>query len=148
MAFREFLDVSLRLLEAEHPSGYARLLGLLEGREARVTMDGKTLGIAFRREGFDLHDDVPHPFIELRATRDEVLAVAAGELSLEKAVREERVWLRGRLEDVVRFHESLLAYLHSAVRCPSFPWLLGEYTSGAPPRTARLTQRIRSSTLD
>jgi hypothetical protein len=140
--FATFLDQSMTLLAAEKPTVYARLCASLRDREARVTMDGERVGIAFPAATFRLAGDVDDPLIELASTRATVLAVVDGRSTLEEAVWSGRLELRGRLDDLVRFHDALVLYLHGAVRCPSFPWLLDRYRAGAAPDAAALARRI------
>jgi hypothetical protein len=140
--FATFLDQSMTLLAAEMPRAYARLCAMLREREARVTMDELRIGIAFPGGAFRLVGDVDQPCIELRSDRATVLDVVDGRLTLEEAVWNERLQLRGRLDDLARFHDALVLYLHGAVRCPSFPWLLECYRDGKCPSAADVERRI------
>lgn len=140
--FATFLAHSMTLLAAEKPPVYARLCALLRDREARVTMDGERLGIAFPGGEFRLVAEVDRPFIELVSTRTTVVAVVDGRLTLEEAVWGGHLELRGHLPDLVRFHDALVLYLHGAVRCPSFPWLLDCYRDGNAPRASDVQRRI------
>ncbi len=131
--FSGFLAHSMTLLAAEKPRVHARLCALLRDREASVTMDGVITGIAFPGGAFRLVQTVDRPFIELRASRRTVLDVIDGRLTLEEAIWGSQLELRGGLDDLVRFHDALVVYLHGAVRCPSFPWLLDRYRDGELP---------------
>jgi hypothetical protein len=140
--FATFLEHSMTLLAAEKPLVYARLCAFLRDREARVTVDDERTGIAFPAGAFRLCDDVEHPFIELSSSRATVLAVVDGRLTLEEAVWGEHLELRGHLDDLVRFHDALVLYLHGAVRCPSFPWLLDRYRDADVPSAAEVERRL------
>lgn len=140
--FAPFLGHSMTLLAAEKPRLYARLCDLLRDREAGVVIDGEPVGIAFPGGAFRLVAAVTDPFIELRSSRATVLAVVDGRLTLEEAVAAEHLWLRGRLENLVLFHDALVLYLHGAVRCPSFPWLLDRYRDGRVPSALEIDRRI------
>jgi hypothetical protein len=48
-------------------------------------------------------------------------------VSLLDAVLEERIVMLGSVPDICAFHDGLMAYLHGAVRCRSFPELLRRY---------------------
>jgi hypothetical protein len=61
------------------------------------------------------------------STRATILGVIDGETTARRAVLDERLLMRGRLDDVVAFHDALVAYVHGAVRAPSFPRLLRAY---------------------
>lgn len=140
--FATFLAHSMTLLAAEKPQVYGRLCTLLRDREARVTMDGERLGIAFPAGEFRLLGDVERPFIELSSSRTTVVDVVDGRLTLEEAVWGEQLELRGHLDDLVRFHDALVLYLQGAVRCPSFPWLLDCYRDGNEPHATDVQRRI------
>lgn len=140
--FATFLAHSMTLLAAEKPPVYARLCASLRGREARVTMDGERLGIAFPAGEFRLLADVDRPCIELSSSRTTVVDVVDGRLTLEEAVWGEQLELRGRLDDLVRFHDALVLYLHGAVRCPSFPWLLDCYRDQNLPSPTEVRRRV------
>jgi hypothetical protein len=53
-------------------------------------------------------------------------------VGLGEAVEADTVAVRGSLDDVQRAHDSLLAYVHAAVRASSQPALLSELRAGAP----------------
>jgi hypothetical protein len=140
--FATFLTHSMALLGAEKPEVAARLGALLCDREARVQVDAERLGIVFPAGVFHLVEDVAQPFIELRSSRRTILDVVDGRLTLEDAVWGEHLWLRGHLDDLVRFHDALVLYLQGAVRCPSFPWLLDRYRDQQIPTRAEMERRI------
>jgi hypothetical protein len=140
--FATFLTHSMTLLAAEKPDVAARLGALLRDREARVQVDAERVGIVFPAGVFRLVAEVADPFIELRSSRRTILEVVNGRLTLEDAVWGEHLWLRGHLDDLVRFHDALVLYLQGAVRCPSFPWLLDRYRDGHVPTRAEVEGRI------
>jgi hypothetical protein len=140
--FATFLTHSMALLAAEKPAVAARLGALLCDREAVVQVDDERVGIVFPGGVFQLVADVARPFIELRSSRRTILDVVNGRLTLEDAVWGDHLWLRGHLDDLVRFHDALVLYLQGAVRCPSFPWLLDRYRDGRAPSRADIERRI------
>lgn len=135
------------VLEREMPVVHAELGELLRDREARLEMDGEGLGVSFAAGRFRIVDDAPDPFIDLRSDRRAVLEVIGGELTLEDAVWQERIVLRGELDDLILFHDALMLYLQGAVRCPSFPWLLGCYRAGTVPSREACEGQIAKRTV-
>ena len=66
--------------------------------------------------------------VRIVTSRDAILDLLDARVGLGEAVEAGRVCVRGSLDDVQRAHDSLLAYVHAAVRAPSQP--------GAAVRTA------------
>lgn len=140
--FQTFLAASMLLLEQEKPSVHARIGAMLRNEAVNVTLDGAALGIRFPAGRFALGPPVEHPLIELASDRRTILDVVDGVLTLEDAVWEERIRLFGSLAALLRFLDALVAYLHGAVRCPSFPWLLDRYRDRVIPTRDELERRL------
>jgi len=77
----------------------------------------------------DLSEDV-----EVGLDKPILLDLVDGRVTLEDALLEERLRLRGSLDALVEFDEALYIYLGGAVRCPSFPELYAEYRDGGGAR--------------
>ncbi len=99
----------------------------LAPREVIIRVDGETVALAFRDADAAIVEHAHAPQVEICTTRDTVLSVIDGDASLTEAVFDNRLILRGRLDDLVAFHDALLTYVHGAVRAPSFPHLLHRY---------------------
>ena len=85
-----------------------------------------------------LPDGTEH--LDLRVDRRSLLALVDGELSLEDALRQDGLELRGDLRHVIDFFDGLLIYLRGGIRCPSFPQLLADFrasSAGAPYEVSR-----------
>jgi len=67
----------------------------------------------------------------IATTRAAILDVLDAKIGLEEAVQVGTVGVRGSLDDILRAHDTLLAYVHAAVRAPSQPGLLSALR-GAP----------------
>jgi hypothetical protein len=65
-------------------------------------------------------------------TRAAILAVLDAAISLDEAVESGAVMVRGALDDVLRAHDTMRAYVHAAVRAPSQPALLSALRAGTP----------------
>lgn len=124
---RTFVERSLIALEYEAPASYRRLCGALAGQRVGISADGRqfaldcngrtiTAGPADGREGIVLGTD-----------RETILALIDGVLSLEDALRKDRLIARGGVTLAVRTFDALLIYLRGAVRCPSLPPMLEQF---------------------
>ena len=67
----------------------------------------------------------------IATSRVTILDVLDARVALGEAVEAGTVSVRGSLDDVQRAHDSLLAYVHAAVRAPSHPTLLSELRAGS-----------------
>ncbi|MGA9376385.1 MAG: SCP-2 sterol transfer family protein [Mycobacterium sp.] len=65
------------------------------------------------------------------ATRGTVLDVLDAAVTLNRAVQTGALTVHGTLDDILRAHDTLRAYVHAAVRAPSQPGLLAALRSGA-----------------
>ena len=65
-------------------------------------------------------------------SRTTILDVLDARVELGEAVESAKVSVRGSLDDVQRAHDSLLAYVHAAIRASSQPGLLSELRAGSP----------------
>lgn len=66
----------------------------------------------------------------ITTSRAAVLDVLDAVVGLADAVEADSVRVRGSVDDVLRAHDTLLAYVHAAVRAPSQPGLLAEFRAG------------------
>jgi len=108
----------------------------LAPRAVRIALDGEVVTVACTPERATLLDasDAPDvldaldaadaPDVEVRTSRAAIVALIDARSTLVESVLADRVELRGKLDDLVAFHDGLVVYLHGAVRAPSFPALL------------------------
>lgn len=129
--FGRFLALSLSLLDDEKPGIVVELDRMMASRLISMTIDGVEVRLRFEEEGARVWEPAPEetgaPFIELESDRGAILDVVDGNLTLEDAVWQRRIELRGAVADLVLFHDALVVYLQGAVRSPSFPRLLDNY---------------------
>jgi hypothetical protein len=132
--FTHFLARSLTLFEDEQPRIYAEIAARVGIREVRCDVDGDLITI--RGDGSRLHltRAVDAPAVRIRTSREVILALIDAETTLQDALWDDRILLKGLLPDLLAFHDGLMAFLHGAVRCPSFPDLLQEYLGASPDR--------------
>jgi hypothetical protein len=113
---------SLDHLAAEVPGGYRLLCDALGGHTIGIDVDGERFGLR-GGAGLEVVPDGPAS-VRIGTTRRGVLAVLDGELSLVAAVEADAVTVLGPLDEVVRAHDALVAYVHAAVRAPGAAGLL------------------------
>jgi hypothetical protein len=135
--FADFLGRSLSLLRREIPWVYARMCGELEPREVLIWVDDLATSVLCEAAEVRILDAPQAPDVELRTTSAEILDLIDAERTLVEAILAGRITLRGRVDDLIAFHDGLVTYLHGAVRSPSFPPLLASFRrarAGAPRR--------------
>ena len=131
--FGDYLRRALHILGAEAPTHLATVRERLGTRAVEIRVGSE--------EPFVVQLDGEEPWVRVARSNDAApeLAVAVsraslaqflrGELTLEDAVMAERLTLRGALDDVLPFLDAVSAWLHAAVRSPSFPALHREYAA-------------------
>ena len=75
----------------------------------------------------------PEAGARIAIPRTTVIDVLDAKVALAEAVESDRITVRGSLDDVLRAHDTLIAYTHAAVRAPSVPALLAELRAGLDP---------------
>lgn len=126
-SFAGFLGRSLAILERELPLAYAQMCARATPREVLIEIDGEPVSLAFEAAAHRLLPRPERPAVEVHATQRVILDLIDGRVSLLDAVLEERIVMLGGVPDIGAFHDGLMAYLHGAVRCRSFPELLRRY---------------------
>ncbi|MGV9798300.1 SCP-2 sterol transfer family protein [Mycobacterium sp. NPDC003449] len=122
---------SVEHLAAEVPDSCRLMLEDLGPLVVALDVDGELFSL---RGGTRLEvADGPAPSAgaRVRASRTAILDVLDARVSLREAVEGGAVGVRGSLDDVLRAHDTLLAYVHAAVRAPSQPGLLEALRMGA-----------------
>lgn len=119
----DYVESSLDVLRREAPRHFAELRRQLGARVVSVT--------AFGGEQFALDLGATPPWVKSSCVADLLVrledgalaAFAGGELSFEAALDSGSASIQGDVDDVVHFTEALRAWLHGALRSPSFPGL-------------------------
>jgi hypothetical protein len=123
---------SVEHLEDEVPDSYRLLVAELGPMVVELEVDGEVFSL---RGGDRLQvsdgaaDKAGARIVTSRVT---ILDVLDAKVGLGEAVQAGTVSVRGSLDDVQRAHDSLLAYVHAAVRASSQPVLLSELRAGPP----------------
>ena len=129
---RRFVEQSLRALAREAPAFYVRLCATLAGRRLLVGGDGEPFALCFRSEIVMTVPPDGSEDVYLAVSRRTMLALVDGEVTLEDALRQDCLAVRGRLTHVADLFDGLLIYLRGGIRCPSFPPLLSEFRRSTP----------------
>ena len=115
---------SLEKLEQECPLAHAALRHRLRNHCLWISIEGEQFSLASVDRSLRLSPALPQATVELRTSRQTLLEVLEGHLSLLDAVLQGRLFLRGSAQALIEFHEALVIYMRGAVRCPSLPELL------------------------
>lgn len=123
---------SVEHLEDEVPASYRVLVAELGPMVVELNVDGEVFSL---RGGDRLrvsNGAAPVAGVRITTSRAAILDLVDARVGLGEAVGADTVAVRGSLDDVQRAHDSLLAYVHAAVRASSQPALLSELRAGAP----------------
>ncbi len=134
-SFADFLGSSLAILRGEQPAAYLAMSGALGDSTLDLEVGGERVGLLGAASEVRLGPS-GHGGALVRSDRHTVLALIDGEVTLMEAIETDRIFLRGPLDELLRFHDALLWYLQGAVRARSMPPLLERYRSldGEGPR--------------
>jgi hypothetical protein len=115
---------SVEHLETEVPDSHALVVDSLGPLVVELDVDGELFSL--RGGGrFDVVDGAAElAGARITTTRAAILDVLDAKVGLQEAVETGTVSVAGTLDDVLRAHDTLLAYVHAAVRAPSQPGLL------------------------
>lgn len=136
-SFAFFLGRSLDALARELPAIYLTMCATLAPREVSIRVDGELVSVLCGADQARLLAVPEQPAVEVVTSRAAIVDLIDARSTLVESVLADRVRLRGKLDDLVAFHDGLIVYLHGAVRGPSFPDLLRQFrrsltTDGAP----------------
>jgi len=124
---RQFVERSLSALARDAPAFYSRLCATLLGRRLLVRGDGEPFALDFERGIATIEAPDGSEDLYLGIGHRTILALVDGEVTLEEALRQDRLVLRGSLTRVADVFDGLLIYLRGGIRCPSFPQLLSDF---------------------
>jgi hypothetical protein len=123
---------SVERLADEVPDSYRLLLAQLGPMVVELDVDGEVFSL---RGGDRLRVSdgaAPMAGARINTSRDAILDLLDARVGLGEAVDAGAVGVRGALDDVQRAHDTMLAYVHAAVRAPSQPALLSALRAGPP----------------
>jgi hypothetical protein len=130
---RSLLRRSLDHVEREVPVSYRHLLDTLGPLVIAIDVDGERFALRGGARLEVLDGAAAEAGARVALSRAAILAVLDAELALAEAVEAGWIAVRGRLDDVLRAHDTLIAYAHAAVRAPSVPALMTQLRAGGAP---------------
>lgn len=123
---------SVEHLADEVPDSYRLLLARLGPMVVELDVDGEV----FSLRGGDLlrvsDGAAPMAGARINTSRAAILDLLDARVGLGEAVDAGAVGVQGAVDDVQRAHDTMLAYVHAAVRAPSQPALLSALRAGPP----------------
>ncbi len=114
------------------PASYGRVLDSLGALVVQLDVDGELFSLC---GGDRLHvgdGAAQSAGVTITTSRAVILDVLDAKVGLPQAVEAGALSVVGALDDVLRAHDALLAYVHAAVRAPSQPELLSALRTGEP----------------
>jgi hypothetical protein len=115
---------SVEHLAAEVPDSYRRVIEEIGPLVVELDVDGELFSLRGGHQ-LDVSDGAADTAgIRIATSQAAILNVLDARVGLGEAVEAGTVAVRGSLDDVQRAHNTLLAYVHAAVRAPSQPGLL------------------------
>lgn len=128
---RSFLEQSFALLRDEAPAAHRRLHRSLDRLGLCIVEGGRRFAVQCETDRLVTGTVNGDTAVVTAVECATILALVDGELPLEQAIREDRLFVRGGIRDVAAAFDALSIYLRGAIRCPSFPALLNAYRSAA-----------------
>jgi hypothetical protein len=119
-------------LEDEVPDSYHLVLEALGPLVVEVDVDGEQFSLRGGRRLEVADGAAATAGARIATSRAAILDLLDARVGLDEAVQAGTVGVRGSVDDVLRAHDTLLAYVHAAVRAPSQPGLLAALRTGAP----------------
>lgn len=122
---------SVEHLKDEVPESYRLLVAEIGPMVAELDVDGEVFSLR-GGERLQVSDGAAQtPSVRIVTSRAGILDLLDARVGLDEAVEAGTVSVQGSLDDVQRAHDSLLAYVHAAVRASTQPGLLSELREGA-----------------
>ncbi len=129
----QLLEDSLSLLAREAPVHFAALQAELSGLDVRLVV-GRARPSLVRLDGgppwvAPMVGGRGPARLAIRVTEDCLDAIVAGSLSLARAAECGDLYVRGSVDEVIRLARAVEAWVHGALRSPTFPELGERYST-------------------
>lgn len=121
------LERALDRIEEARPQHCAAILGALGA--LRVGIDAGAESFRFSADAIDRGEQND---VLVRLDRPALRALLGGELSLEQAIHQRRIDVRGPVATVLDLHRTMTAFVHAALRTPGLQDLHRELMEGSP----------------
>lgn len=115
---------SVQHLADEVPDSYRLTLDALGPLVVALDVDGEQFSLTGGRQLVVTDGEPTSAHVRITTTRGTVIDVLDANVGLQDAVEAGTVGVRGSLDDVLRLHDTLRAYVHAAVRAPTQTGLL------------------------
>lgn len=125
--FPTFMARALDIVAAEAPEAYEAMTSRLEGVRLGLNPDGTALAIWVKNGWVEIFPTAKEVDLTVGFSSSVILDLIDGRRSLEKSIYDDRLFLKGTIEMVERFHDGLMLFLQGAVRCPGMPRLLARF---------------------
>jgi hypothetical protein len=123
---------SVEHLQDEVPDSYDLLVAKLGTIVVELDVDGEVFSLS-GDDRLTVEDGAAQTAgVRIVTSRITILDLLDARVGLGEAVEAGTVSVHGSLDNVQRAHDSLLAYVHAAVRASTQPGLLAELRMGAP----------------
>ena len=123
---------SVSHLADEVPASYRLVLDRLGPLVVTLDVDGERFALRGGQR-LDVSDGDPGTAgPRITTSRTAILDVLDARIGLHDAVQAGAVVVEGTLDDILHVHDTLLAYVHAAVRAPSVPGLLSALRASPP----------------
>lgn len=126
--FADFVATSLSTLQRECPEAYHTMCQLLASREIVVNVDGEVVYLVFTANNVSITHEPVNAQVQMQTSRQTILDLVEARTTFNHSVLDGKLSLRGQSVDIADFYEGFMIYLHGAVRSPSFPALLEEFS--------------------
>ncbi len=129
--FTSMLRESFVVLADEVPEILARFRARLGGRRVELQVDAEVVGLRVERDRL-YWQTVANPQVRIVTTRREILSLVDAASTLRESVLADRLRLFGTPDELLRFHDGLMLYLHGSFRAPSMPQVLRRFRTYPP----------------
>jgi hypothetical protein len=127
-AFQLFLGEALELLVREAPTHFAAARERCKGLLVRIAIgEQPAVAVQLQQHPFVRTSGAPEAHVVAATDQDTLDAMLLGQLTIERALLDDRLLIRGELQHALAFLDALLTWIHGAIRCPSFPALYERY---------------------
>jgi hypothetical protein len=123
---------SVAHLADEVPASYRLILDRLGPMLVQLEVDGECFSLSGGQRLEVSEGTVTGAGARITASRAAMIDVLDARVGLGEAVRTGMVRVQGSLDDILRAHDTLRAYVHAAIRAPSQPGLLSALRAGPP----------------
>jgi hypothetical protein len=125
--FFSFLLTSLSRIAAAEPDAHRSLTDAMGSMRVRLVADGVARIVRFDFPDWRIYAEVSEADLEVALDREIIMDLIDGRLTMEDAIYQERLRVRGSVETIERFHGVLMIYLEGLIRTPEAPVLLESY---------------------